>query len=242
MLDVLDTYSHIPNFASMYESELGQIGAAAERAAERIGRETATLTRPDGSPKFAPEEHQEQLAAIHEAVGAEYDRAVSRYAAKAEQDAEAARTKLALLDGFDPFDTLTADQKQQAATRQPFVREDCETLPTSELVKQARAALAANDKPRIYLLGRYLGRRVSPVGPDGMPRVRTGSVDPELVAVVRDLDAVFGDDDRATKRRELEERLRATEGLPIAINAHRSAFDGSRERMMVQMRSRYGSF
>jgi len=97
---------------------------------------------------------------------------------------------------------------------------------------------------RIFLYGRYLGRRLAPAGSDGLPRAGARSPqDVELLAVARDLSAVFDDGDRAEQRRELEQRARAPEGLTIAIKSHRSAFDGSRERLYQQMRQRYaGAF
>ncbi len=56
-MQVVDTFSHIPTFTDTYSHELDQIAAAAERAAERVERETAKLARLVGSPKYAPQEH-----------------------------------------------------------------------------------------------------------------------------------------------------------------------------------------
>ena len=83
-LDLIDSWSHIPGLADAYDHELGQIRTAAERAAERVERERARLTRPDGSPMFAPAELAEREAAILEAAAAEYDGATRRYVERAE--------------------------------------------------------------------------------------------------------------------------------------------------------------
>lgn len=46
------------------------IDQAAERHAERVARERATVVRGDGSPVYAIQEHEEREAAILEAPGA----------------------------------------------------------------------------------------------------------------------------------------------------------------------------
>src|SRR4051812_2356925 len=184
--------------------------ARLDRAAEAFADGAAALLRPDGSRRYSDAEHLERTSAL---LG-KLDTTLATITEAANTAIEKSKTALAKLEGADPFDTLTADQKQAAATRQPFVREDCETLPAAELVKLARAALATNDRVRIYLYGRYLSRRIAPVGADGMPALRSpGGVDPELVAVVRDLNAVFDDGDQAEKRRAIEKRISSAQVL-----------------------------
>jgi hypothetical protein len=205
-----------------------------DRATEAFADGAAGLLRPDGSRRYSDDEHQERMAALLDKL----DASLTTITDAATTAIEKARTDLAKLEGADPFDKLTADQKQAASTRAAFVKEDCETLPATELVKLARAALASGDKVRIYLYGRYLGRRIAPVGVDGMPALRSpGGVDLELVAVVRDLAAVFDDGDRADKRREVEQRISSAKVLTGRVQRARSAADGSQARALEQMRA-----
>jgi hypothetical protein len=150
MTDALDRLMH-----TYYGAQADSIDAAAERAGVRIERERKALRRPDGSPVYAPAEMQEREQAILEAAGAEFDGAVGRYVQQADDDIAEIERRLAILDGFDPFDSLSDAEKQAAATRAVFVREDVERLPSHEVAKLARAALASKDRPRIYLFGRY---------------------------------------------------------------------------------------
>lgn len=204
-----------------------------DRAAEAFADGAAGLLRPDGSRRYSDAEHSERLAALLEKLDATLA-AISETAAATIERSKADLTKL---EGADPFDTLTAEQKQAASTRAVFVKEDCETLPPSELVKLARAALANGDKVRIYLYGRYLGRRIAPVGADGMPALRTpGGTGLELVAVVRDLQAVFDDGDRTDKRRAIEKRISSAQVLEGRVRQVRAQADGSQAAAAVRFR------
>jgi len=231
MSPLLDHFSYVPGFADSYDTVISQIEAAAERAADRVQRERAKLVRPDGSRVYGDAEHAEREQAVYDQVGADFDGATGRYVERAERDAAEAQTTLALLDGFDPYDRLSDAERQAASTRAAFVKEDCETAPAAELVKQARAALASGDKARVYLLNRYLARRIE--SRRGQPGA---AADVELLGVARDLAAAFDDGDRSQKRRALEEKARAAGVLPLAVKRARSAFDGSDERARDSMR------
>lgn len=227
---MFENLSYIPGLHDQYSTELSAIEAAAERAADQVQRERAKLLRPDGSAVFLPQEHAEREAAMFETAATTFDGAVSRYLARAEQDAAEAETKLAMLEGSDPYDRLSDAEKQAASTRAPFVKEDVDRLPPPELVKQARAAIASGDRARTYLLNRYLGLRIE------AQRGRPGALDPEVIAVTRELAAVFDDGDRASTRRELEAKARRAKAVPIAVTIARRSVDGSGERMMDGMR------
>lgn len=227
--------AYVPAVNEFFGTEVSQIEAHAERAAERVAAERAKLTRPDSSPVYGPAEQAERDAAILEVAGAALDQATARYATQAEREIEDTERKLAMLAGADPYDRLGDTEKQAAATRQPFVKEDCETLPASELARQARAAIASGDKPRAYLYGRYLGRRVDSEARAG----RATSIDPELSAVVRELGAVFDDGTAAEKRRELGRRLEGAKSLRWKADTLRKSFDGTMERIEAGMRRQF---
>ena len=71
--------NYIPGFRETYDGELASIEAAAESVAAYVQRETAKLSRSDGSPVFGPAEHAERHAAILQAAGDQFDRAVARH-------------------------------------------------------------------------------------------------------------------------------------------------------------------
>src|SRR4051812_45789981 len=103
---MFESLAYIPNFIDQYSTELSAIEAASERAAGTVERESAKLTRGDGTPVYTPPEHAERLQAILEAVGATYDAATARYLQQSEREVSELEKKLARLAGADPFDTL----------------------------------------------------------------------------------------------------------------------------------------
>ena len=218
--------AYTPAIDEIFPTEAQRIDEAAERAAERVQRERATLVRPDGSRVFGDAEHAERDAAIVEAAGAAYDAATRRYVDQAAAERERAEAELARLDGADGWERLTEAERQAAATRQPFVKEDVETLPPDEVARRARAALAAGDKAACYLWARYV-----------RPRVEAGR-GVAFGGVLHELDAALGMDasERARKRRELERRIEATKSLAHRPADLRRRFDGSMERMEAGIR------
>jgi hypothetical protein len=234
---VAERLSYIPGFTDTYSTEVAAIERAGERLVERIEREQSKLTRSDGSPVYAPAEMAERSAAILEAAGAEFDQATARYVSQAEREAADLQKKLAKLEGSDGWERLTESQQQTAAARREFVREDVQTLPAADLAARARAAIAAGNLAECWLLKRYIGQRTAAVDVDGMPAVRSRSDrDLELLAVLRELGTLFGDEDRAERRRELEAKLRAASALPLAVTTVRNKADGSDARGLEQYR------
>ncbi len=210
---------YVPAIDEVFPREAEAIEDAAARATERAQRERATLTRPDGSPVYGPAEQQEREAAIFEGAATEYDRATACYVEQAERERRKAEADLARLDGFDPWERLSEAERQAAATRREFIREDAERLLPADVERRARAALAANDKAAVYLWARYL-----------RPRVGAGA-GRELGGVVRDLEAVFGDlSERHRQRLALERRIEATKSLRGRVEDGRGRADGTRER------------
>ena len=214
---MFESLAYIPGLHDTYGPELGQIEATAERMAEKVRRQVAALTRPDGTRVYGPAEHEERLAAVYDAAGAEFDQATQRYAAQGEREVADLEKQLARLAGADPFDALSAAEQQRAAVRREFVREDVQALPPHQLADRARAAIADGDRATAYLYHRYLaGRRE-----DG------------LRDVARELEALFAPADRFGQRRAIEAKIRAAKALPLAASTARRTFDGSLERLLA---------
>ena len=103
------------------------------------------------------------------------------------------------------------------------MREDTERLPAHELELLVRAAIAASDRPTLYLYHRYLGQKN----------------DPAQAEIRHELAALFDAPDVHQKCRALAEKLRAAKSLPVAVSAARRAVDGRHERMLAGMRAQY---
>lgn len=192
-----------------------------DRAAERSKAQRAALLRPDNTPKWAPAEHTEREAAI----AAEFEVAASRIVATAEEAIGEARRELTLLEGADPFDRLTPDEQQRAATRREIAKEDCELLSPPELVKRVRAALASNDRAALFLLDRYVGPRLDR---DGARR------DPALSTVHREIADRLADLQAKAKRDLAARRLSAAQVLAGHVNMARR---GGIEGLLAEMRA-----
>ena len=77
--------AYTPAIDEIFPTEAQRIDEAAERAAERVQRERATLVRPDGSRVFGDAEHAERDAAILADAGATYDAETARHLTTAEE-------------------------------------------------------------------------------------------------------------------------------------------------------------
>src|SRR5690606_31031642 len=112
-----------------------------DEALERFKAERASLYRPDGTPKYSPQEHRERI----DQLLAELDRTLDEVRAFARQYLIEAQQKRDA--GYvDPFDRLSSAEQAKAANRAAFVKEDVESLPFEELEKRLRAAQAQGDR------------------------------------------------------------------------------------------------
>jgi hypothetical protein len=223
---IVTDFSFVPGFTEEYGSAVASVEQYADRAEARIKRETAQLLRPDGSPRYTPVEHAEREAAIREAATGEFDSEVAWYLKKAQSLTDEYKGKLTMLGGSDPLDTLTEAQRQSAASRREFVREDVERLAPTVLAARIRTALAGNDQVAAVLYARYL--------PD-----RDGRTIPALTEAARELEAFLGIDQKGDQRRELMAKLRRAESMRAAVGGIRRRVDGSNDRMMAAMRQQY---
>ena len=223
--------TYTPAIDAEFPREAEAIEEAATRAAERVARERAKLLRPDGTRTYGDAEHAERDAAILEAAAAAFDADAARYLTLADRERERAEAEFARLDGADGWERLTEAERQAAATRREFVREDVERLAPAEVERRARASLAAGDKAACWLWARYL-----------RPQVEAGR-GAGLGGVLGELDAALGMDasERHAKRRELERRIEATKSLRGRVQMGRQRVDGTHERMVANMRAQYGA-
>src|SRR3712207_7756271 len=95
-----------------------------ESGLQKVERERAKLLRPDGSPMFAPAEHADRVTAIEEEAAASFDRSTERFLTLAEEERAKAEAALARLDGADGWERLSESERQAAATRREFIKED----------------------------------------------------------------------------------------------------------------------
>ena len=192
-----------------------------DRAAESFATASAALLRPDGSRRYSDAEHEERTAALLgqlDTVGAAVTSAASAAIAQAEAE-------IVKLDGADPWDTLSESERQRASTRQPFISEDARDGRPEQIAKQARAAIAAGDKPGVYLWARGVRRRVD-AAHDQQRRAH-----PELSAVLHELEATFGDPTRKRQQQHaIERRIESAKLLTGRVRQARSAADGSQAR------------
>jgi len=216
--------AYVPAVDELYPLQVATIEDAATRHAERVAAARVKLVRSDGSAVYSPAEHQEREAAILADAGAAYDAETARHLAMADDAREKAEAELARLAGADGWEALTDAERQAASARQPFLREDVEGGRPEQIVRQARAALAAGDKAAAYVLARYVRRRV-----EGGDTGRNG----ELAGALRDLEAVFGDPaERSEKRRRLERKVEAAKALKGTVSMGRRRVDGSQARAL----------
>ena len=222
--------NYIPAIDEVFPREAEAIEDLVTRTAERVEREKAKLLRPDGSPVYALQEHAERVRVIEEAAATEFTAAGQRYVDQAAREREQAEAELATLNGADGWETLSESERQTAATRREFVREDVERLAPAEVERRARASLAAKDKVAVWLFACYIRPRVE------------GGQGARLAGVLAAFDATFGDpSERHWKRLALERRIEATKSLRGRVEDGRRRVDGTRERQFAGMRVRYSA-
>ena len=128
---------------------------AIRQAADKLRQGRLSLLDANGNRIYSDAEHtrrEDELRAEYERAMREAGEAASRVALEA--DAEANRAY------GDPITTLSATDRQAAATLSPFVEADYADLPLADLVGQAEAAVRDGDRPTRYLHWRFAGRRL----------------------------------------------------------------------------------
>ncbi len=136
--------------------DLSTQSQALESALASFQQSNAKLYDADGSPIYAPAEHQRRS----EQLLAELDRVVSAAMAAAAEAETAARRALQELNGRDPFDGLTPEEQARVTAKRELVAEDFRELPLEPLARRAQAALVTKDRAEAFLIARYGARRV----------------------------------------------------------------------------------
>lgn len=211
-----------------------------DRAADQFRAGEQALLRPDGTRKYGDEEHTEHVQALLAAFDRTGEAAVQHADAVI---AESERTVHALAHG-DPTDRLGADDLARANAKALFVREDCETLPLSEIAERCKVALASTDTAATFLLSRYARKRGEAV----LAALRNGTrMSSEDTAALRDLDGVLkqldtkiADPHAASKRTKAETAIADARKVKFHAFAVRQEIDGSAAANMERMRARYG--
>ena len=209
--------------ANEMAEHFGTESRSLDRAVATFQQGKAALLRPDGQPKYVESEMAERQAALLAA----FDQEAAWVRAQAEAAVPVAETELAKLAGADVYDSLKSEEQARAAARREFVREDAELLRPDQLVTQARAALAANDRALLYLLSRYVGQRIDRDG---------GRRDPALVAVHREIVERFADPKLGEKREKAERKISMAKLLNSRIDMERRQIDGRWDAMLNNMR------
>jgi hypothetical protein len=223
---------------AFYSTELGML----DRAVSAFTQGKATLYRPDGQPKYIPDEMREREAALLAAL----DEVIGRVGERAEEAIAAARQELEVLTGADPWDRLTESERTAATARQPFVKEDVEQLPYARLAELARAAIVANDRAAMYLWWRYGSRRLAPPaartgGFDSVPSVRSEPASPArraFVEALREIEATLSDPKAAEKKERAERKVSMGQVLQFRAKQARLDLDGTMDRARDEMRQR----
>lgn len=126
---------------------------------------------------------------------------------------------------------ITAEEIQLANAQATFIKEDFADKHVSALVRDARRALAENDRPRMYLISRYAKRRLAQSLPgDRSHPVETG----DLNALIAQIDRRFVDSSLERYRAQANAALdklgaslsRATE-RQRALDQAKPAFDSA---------------
>lgn len=205
-------------------------------------RAKASLYRPDGSAKYAPAEHDERLRALTEKLHGHAERLDAAAEAEIRQVG-----RLVEANGDDPSSHLTTAELQAASARQAFVKEDCESLPLAELVARVRGVAAANelqrDRPSAYLWSRYARRRIAAAAEEG----GAAAYGPfrahleELERLAGALEQSYGASVRISEL-EAKRRVRRAREAQREMRERVAVADGTRERMVAEMRSRLSVF
>jgi hypothetical protein len=215
-----------------FATEMADLERARERGVQRVERERKQLARSGGSPIYAPPEHRDRERAILEAAAAEFASVAERILETAASGRAQAEAELAKLEGDDGWERLSAEQRERAALRREFVREDVDLLPPHELPKRIRAALASNDKAEVWLYARYLGMRTDR---DQQAGRRTPD---ELLTLNRELQAAVADPKLEEKKQRLLRKIETSKTLTGRVGMARSEVDGSNAAALAAFRER----
>ena len=190
------------------------------RALEWFRAGKQDLYTESGQKLYSDEEHERRLETLLEDFDREKDSVVS----------EADRT--IALEHRDLSDSLTTEELERANAKRAYVEDDVWNLTPEILIKRARAAQAAGDRPSMFLYARTLEKRanVEYEGDSGEEGAQLEQLALELAQIVRGPRAER-DLERARKAK------RDATSLKIYAGQQRQEADGTAERVLEDTRS-----
>jgi hypothetical protein len=206
-----------------------------DKAAEQFEQEKARLYRQDGTPKYAPKEHQERLAALLEPV--------NQATEKAKRTAEAVRERCdqeATVQNADPLLRLTNPEEQAEVTyKQGLIEDDVQKTPLLTLAQRLEAIALHGSKVEQLLYARYARRRVE----DERRKAANTRQTPEgLGAAFRAAAALEQknvDPKLQAQLKRVEERRKLATDVHIHANGRLAAVNGREQQMRQAMVNRY---
>jgi hypothetical protein len=132
-----------------------------DQATSRRDAARSQLYRGDGSPVFGEREHKERERAIEREYEAALDKIDAEVAAKAAEAQEA----LLVAETPDASTTLSTGEIERAAALRQFLAEETRGMSNTALAHRSRAAIAAGDRPTMFLL-HHLATQRSNENPD----------------------------------------------------------------------------
>ncbi len=123
--------------------------------AEKFERNKAQLFRPDGTPKYSPQEHNERMASLLEPVTTAAQH-VKEAAAAAIEEAKTAKA----IEHADPLSSLSNDELQRAASLRGFVEDYVNSTSLDKVAQRMAAVVASGHKAEIAVYHQAVTKRV----------------------------------------------------------------------------------
>lgn len=198
-----------------------------DNALQKFRRGSQGLYTDEGQKLYSDEEHERR----HEALLAEFDREKDSVVSEADRAIEKAERDLAL-EHRDLSDSLTTAELERANAKRSYVEDDVWNLDPETLVRRARAAQAAGDRPTMFLYARALQRRseVEHENGSGEDGAHLAQLAIGLTQIVRGPDAER-DLERARKAK------RDATSLKVYAGQQRQEVDGTSRRVLEDTRS-----
>lgn len=127
-----------------------------EQAVAKFNEGKAALLGSNGQPRFVPDEHGRQMAALQATLQSAVDSEVTT----AESAIQTTQAKIVAIQARSPLDALSQAELQRANERAQFVKEDLSSMPLDALAGRLKTMLAGEDKADLFLFVRYLPSRI----------------------------------------------------------------------------------
>ena len=218
--------------------------AELDQAAVRFTNEKAKLFRGDGAAIYADAVYQEKLTAITDELHAV---AEQLHGVAEREIAEVGRRREAEHD--DPIGQLTVQEQQAASSRALFVKEDAMLLSLPDLVKRLRGVNAAGkDKVSSYLWSRYARQRIESINrgelASGNPKdpATRGHLGELTDAITTLEESIGGKANTPLERAQAAQRITDARRFQSKLGDCVRDLDGSKERLMQEMRQKYAAY